>query len=158
MKTLSIRPQFCWSIIHGQKRIENRARKDGRMPAMCNPRGPLLLHASASVGTREQFDEDIRYIAERANGDRSVVDIAVSVMKRGRRLWEPRPELLRGGIVGKCEVTAAIGPKGDVSFLRPGLIDMRWHLPGHWGLILADVEAVPFVACKGKLGLWECEL
>lgn len=35
-------------------------------------------------------------------------------------------------------------------------LDLRWWMGGY-ALILADVEPLPFVACKGRLGLWRPE-
>ncbi|MGB1016082.1 MAG: hypothetical protein ACPG4T_18250, partial [Nannocystaceae bacterium] len=36
-------------MVHAGKCIENRSRKDGRLPDICSHRGPLLLHAAKGM-------------------------------------------------------------------------------------------------------------
>lgn len=50
MKALSLTQPWAHMILHHGKRIENREWKG------CSYRGPILLHASKSVGTRADFD------------------------------------------------------------------------------------------------------
>jgi hypothetical protein len=68
----------------------------------------------------------------------------------------PFKELLRGGIVGKANIVDVIPPNGlDPQSPRMKGVDARWHMPGQFGFILADVKPLPFIACKGSLGLFE---
>ena len=48
MKAISLSRPWPHTILHLGKRIENRKRRDGRMPPHCRHRGPLLLHAAKS--------------------------------------------------------------------------------------------------------------
>ena len=49
-------------------------------------------------------------------------------------------------------------PNGDVyrsNGTRDRDEDLRWHVAGSFGLVLADVRPLPFVPFKGALGLFE---
>jgi len=76
---------------------------------------------------------------------------------------ELRPSLdafVRGGIVARTRTIGLITPDGDPAdletraLLDAGHVDMRWHIRGQFGHVLADVERLPFVQCDGALGLW----
>lgn len=150
MKALSIRQPWAWAIVHAGKRIENRARKDGKMPVVCRHRGPLLIHASAG-STQKEYEEVLTW------------------MKRTIDFWglpvPPLRDLPRGGIVGVCNVVAHIEPRvaawRDPDGTRPftgaelDALDFRWRKPESYGLILADVRPLPFVRWKGQLGLFD---
>jgi hypothetical protein len=162
MKALSGMQPWWHAIIHLNKRIENRVAESSAHRAMRRYRCPLLLHASAGIDSLGCFDSAVEQIRE-VIGDRSFVIFRSSLEVRfGRRKsWAPGDRMLRGGIVGKCRVAGLITPDGApfdleaaaaIQRLKP---DMRWHIPGQWGHILEEVEELPFVACKGALGLWE---
>ena len=90
--------------------------------------GPLLIHASKGM-TRKEFDECCRFCESRG--------LAVPT----------RADLQFGGIVGKVEVVGYT-MKPDVS---------PWFM-GPIGWLVKNPVALPFVACNGRLGLWEHEL
>ena len=77
-----------------------------------------------------------------------------------------------GGIVGRCRIIGHIEQDQTFDFQMAKVtlghwaggtgqhpapeeigLDLRWWMGGY-GLILDAVEAVPFVACRGHLGLW----
>lgn len=85
-------------------------------------------------------------------------------MRAEGRIVVPRlADLVRGGIVGVCNVVAHVEPTGAVRGLpdheggAPGVgpLDFRWYKRGSYGLVLADVRALPFVPFPGALGLFE---
>lgn len=146
MKALSIRQPWAWAILHAGKRIENRSRADGRMPTMCLYRGPLLIHASAGM-TVADFVAARDFMLDR---------------KLLRMPLPGRQDFVRG-IVGVCNVVAHVEPTGAIrrsdGTLGAPPSDAReflaWHIPGSYGLVLADVRPIPFVPFKGALGLFD---
>lgn len=163
MKALSGLQPWWFAITHLGKRIENRVEQSPAHKQMRTYREPILLHASAGIGNRAAFSdacESVRRIVYQGSWNdfhHQYLDIGAD------GIWSPRSHLPRGGIVGRARVVGLITPHGDpwkfegieaVKKYRP---DMRWHIPGQWGHILADVEPLPFVACKGALGLWNCD-
>jgi hypothetical protein len=155
MKALSIRQPWAWAIVHAGKRIENRQRKDGAMPDICRHRGPLLLHASKGMARLECLE---------AFQDRQDMGVEMD------GIWPGAKALQRGGIVGRCRAVAHLDCTGRFWFnpsssIEANLtwrrgpsrgdseIDMRWWAGGY-ALVLADVEPLPFIECKGALGLW----
>lgn len=169
MKALSIRQPWAYAIVHLGKRIENRSRADGRMPALCRYRGPLLIHASANV-VGASFDEECEAFGATMTGIdfsawRAFRDVYLyAVRADGRHRWRARMALLRGGLIGRCNVVAHVEPTGatredphDPESGAPnvGPLDFRWSVPGSYGIILADVEPLPFIRWKGALGLFD---
>lgn len=147
MKALSLTRPWDWTIVHDGKRIENRSRKDGRMPTICHYRGPLLLHAAKSLDKGVQ-----KWCAQ-----------------RGLRA-PPAQGIATGAIVGRCRVIAHIHPDGGVWHdpkmriavegfpkapidvgLKPE--DMKWWMGGY-AIVLTDVEPTKIVECRGALGCW----
>lgn len=162
MKTLSGLQPWWFAIMHLGKRIENRIDKSSAHRQMKTYREPLLLHASAGIGHLGEFSgacDSIRDVIDELTWAR-FRDEHLEMRKDGA--WTPRRSLPRGGIVGRCRVVGLITPHGDpwkfegIDAVKKYQPDMRWHIPGQWGHILADVQPLPFVACKGALGLWEC--
>jgi hypothetical protein len=171
MKTLSLWQPWLFAVLYLGKRLENRSRKDGKMPMVCHHRGPLLLHASKGFGGLENFQSAVGTIANVAGPasigkmetagwitvDRAGFSYLVPTPSRCR----PGPKLPLGGIVGRCNVVGTMHPdgmqrgRGD-RVADPG--DMRWHFPGSYALILADVEPLPFTPYKGAQGLFEVSL
>lgn len=161
MKALSFLQPWGWAVLHGGKRIDNRIRKDGRMTYVCRHRGQMLIHVSAGKGPR------VHGIDSDGNPTSSTyVDWAAAWM---REQWQlkascpiPPNDVPRGGIIGCCIVVAHVDPDGDV-FSHIGdacpqrwpALDMRWHMTGSYGLVLADVEPLPFIPWRGALGLFE---
>jgi ASCH domain len=161
MKALSIRQPWAWAILRAGKRIENR---EWRAPP--SYRGPLLIHASKGC-TRDEY-EDAAYAIRNI-------------------LTPPRiahfgglADLERGGIVGRCNLVDAVWtlPNGcrvapsrspigmscvlcGVAYQEPARRACSkadpWAVPGSIGLILADVEPLPFLAWKGALGIFDVD-
>lgn len=150
MKCLTIRQPWAWCIFHAGKRIENRSRRDGRMPPMCRHRGELWIHSGT---TRSKRDTN---------------DCAAFMVDRG--LCGRRGNVLPyGAIVGRVRVVGVIQP---VSHFKPWVqlddsrivpdqgafrdaLDLRWWTGGH-GLVLADPEPLPepIPWRKGQQQLW----
>lgn len=157
MKALSIRQPWAWAILHAGKRIENRSRADGRAPDLCRYIGPLLIHASKGCGIEEYADAAM-WMHEQ--------HLATPIEWRLDRQHADTPKLQvlstlhRGGVVGRCNVVGYVGPTGEIyrgdgtRGPLPG-VDMRWHVAGSYGLVLADVRPLPFVPFKGALGFFE---
>lgn len=138
MRCLSGQQPFWWAILHAGKRIENRSRNlAGKY------RGPILLHASLT-----EYKGGAKWIYEH---------IGVYA--------PPFDSLPRGGIVGRARIIDvyepilpdSIDPDDTMcrAFSERYGIDHRWRMPAQHGIVLADVEPLPFFPCKGKLGLWE---
>lgn len=153
IRALSLTRPWPYVILHLGKRIENRSRKDERMPDVCKHRGPLLLHSAKSWAD----------IAD----DLHAAELALSPHDYVLRNKANHPA---GAIVGLCVVTGHIEPwtcsscggsrgewrscgecTGTLDEL--GALDLCWYYGG-WALILDDVQALKPVACKGALGLW----
>jgi hypothetical protein len=164
VKALSGRQPWWYWLLHG-KGIENRWPTSSAHVQMKAYRGPILLHASAGFGPRREFHEacvSIRHVADEltwAAFRDEHLDIVMLV--NGEAQFRPRATILRGGIIGRACVAGLITPEGHpyreegrlaIERLKP---DMRWHAPGQWGHILADVEPLPFVPWKGALGLFD---
>jgi hypothetical protein len=162
---LSIRQPWCWAILHAGKRVENRSRRDDGFPQVCAHRGPLLLHASATMTKREHREAAaamharglVRY-SEDGSGLPVIPFPAQSPgMPGGFHL---------GGIIGTCNVIGHLTPKGwfirrhrdgarveDIDVDNGGWLDLRWW-GGGYALVLDGVRPLPFVACKGARGIW----
>lgn len=172
LKALSIRQPWAHAIVHLGKTIENR---DWRG---CSYRGPILIHASSNIGTGAEFNDNAdaaRLTLFRAGEIATLqafermplLDIDTRRPKLPR--WRPGPEMHLGGIVGRAQVVGTVewAPNVDI-----GDFDWRVHevstqcVPrdltsserawwtGGFALVLADVKPVPFVPCKGALGLF----
>lgn len=151
MKALSFTQPWLYAILHLGKRIENRTGWKG-----CAYRGPILLHAAKSVGTRIEFDETVDQIVdicERwSDADEFVAPFAGERKVGTRMLWTPSNDLPRGGIVGRANVVGVhLNDSGQKDF---ALGQHRWYFGG-FALVLADVEPLPFVPWKGALGLFD---
>jgi hypothetical protein len=127
------------------KGVENRERRDGRIPQPCRHRGPLLLHASAGC-TRRECDAALKQVR-----DAGLLSGAAPALS----------ELPRGGIVGYCQAIGHLRPDGTADTVYGELTadevaesyDLRWWRGGH-GLLLEDAVELPFVACPGTTTTW----
>lgn len=128
MKALSIRQPWAWAILHAGKRIENRS----WATSFC---GPVLIHAARGC-TREEharFLEFYRSLAAREPG----LPHSAAV---------PSPEQLeRGGIVGRATIVNCVAASTSPWFSGP------------FGLVLEDVEPLPFRPMRGALGFFEVD-
>lgn len=132
MRALSLTQPWAWIILNLGKRVENRSRNIG------NYRGPLLLHASKTMRQRdwwEAYDFCAKHFGHVGFADRI-----------------PKPaSLVRGAIVGRCNVIEQIAPNHSTA----GLSDdqRRWYMGAH-AYVLDDVKPTPVVYCSGLLGFW----
>lgn len=153
MKAISLSRPWPWAILHSGKRLENRKRKDGRMPHICRHRGPLLLHAAQSWD-----DSAIPWMREHEllRNRVPLIPLLPSNHPAGRIFarctavghiepwecdtcgdWPPK----RRGQCPDCEGTLT---KDD---------DLSWWMGGY-ALMFVDVEPTPLVRCRGYQGLW----
>lgn len=87
-------------------------------------RGPLLIHAAKVVA--KGYYQDVAAMVDQEFG------IQVPALA----------DIERGGIVGAANLVDCVSA-----------MDSPWFT-GKFGLVLADARPVPFVACKGALGLF----
>jgi hypothetical protein len=144
MKALSGRQPWWWAILHAGKRIENRVWNTSY-------RGPILLHAAKGC-TKSEFIQAVHWMIE------------AGVLPMSKAYEVPTLERMRrGGIVGRARIVDVI-PPGGLDPQNPRLrvggvkIDDRWHMSWQFGFVLADVEPLPFFACAGSLGIFNCEV
>lgn len=122
---LAIRQPEAFLVVNGIKTVENRT---WMAPARIIGQ-PILIHASKLP--RFNFMAAQREIARR--GQSSEV-YALANAGEGTGL---------GGIVGMATVVACVRDS-----LSP------WAKPGAWHWILADARPLPFMSCRGQLGLF----
>lgn len=120
MKALSIREPWATAVVMGWKDIENRSWST-------TYRGPLLIHAAATVLSRAAMDAAEDFVAKRAP-----VFSSASI-----------PPYERGGIIGVVDL---------VDVVRA--CDSPWFV-GPVGWVLRNARPLPFMAMKGRLGLFE---
>ena len=174
MRAISIRQPWAWAILHAGKRIENR---DWRG---CSYRGPVLIHAAKTMVLRD-FDEAVESILDASSlNDDEIAQLAFTRNAETVR-WRPAPGLHIGGIVGRATIVdvydqrnaAGHRMKADVcagcGFRRPTVQELMagaplpfecqepdpWAARGCIGLVLADVEPLPFRPCPGALGFFD---
>lgn len=123
-RALSIRQPWAWAILNAGKRIENRPRR-------FHYRGPICLHASLYQPTPS---DDAQFVMtwNRKN------PVAGELSK----LLDMHPDFARGGIIGTAEIVDLVEES-----------DSPWFF-GPYGLVLANVQPVPFIPVKGALGLF----
>jgi hypothetical protein len=70
--------------------------------------------------------------------------------------WRPAPTLPFGGIVGRARIVDVIvGPSHPARPMASALaLGGPWYAGG-FALVLADVEALPFVPWRGSLGFFD---
>lgn len=176
MKALSLSRPWPWSFMHAGKRIENRSRKDGRMPSMCRHRGPLLLHAAKSwdksmgdwfLERFPEWDADSAILWQRNKHPAGVIFARCTVVAHLEPFmcdycdgcgWVEGGEALRTGC-RQCHGRGVVprlwlwpAEVSDEPELLDGL-DLRWWMGGY-ALVLADIEPTPRLPCRGMLGLW----
>lgn len=149
MKALSLSRPWPQIIMSCGKTIENRSRRDARMPYMCRHRGALLLHAAKSWDAHAS-----EFVARNELASAS----QIKDLNLGDRKAHPA-----GAIVALCQVRGHVDPEGKVHlgprFAAPShtrvldRVEALWWC-GRWGLVLDRVEAVEPVVCSGSLGLW----
>jgi len=121
MRALTIRQPWASLILAGKKTIETRT-------ARTNRRGPVFLHAAATMGK-----------SEREAAIREGLD----------------PDMLpRGAIIGTIEIVDSVpASELDVSAAERSRGDYR---PGRWGWKLSNVRALQKpIPAKGALSFWQ---
>lgn len=125
MKALSIRQPWAWAILHAGKRIENRGWR-------CHYRGPILIHAAKGC-TRDEYEDCLDFIHAVSRQRPFPSGLTLPALA----------DLDRGGIVGRAEIVGCVEDSDDPWFM------------GRFGIVLANVEPLPFRPLKGALGLFE---
>jgi hypothetical protein len=139
MKALSGRQPWWWAILHAGKRIENRVWNT-------RYRGPILLHAAKGC-TADEWEDAFGWML-RTFGPSA--DFVQNMPDRGA--------MQRGGIVGRAHIIDVIHPDGVPPGFWPAgtvTVDMRWHMKGQYGFVLAGVESLPFTPWPGARGLFD---
>lgn len=146
MKALSIRAPWWLAILEWGKRVENRFWK-----APIAYRGPVLIHASA-WWRGDEMEEEIAAAAAIARG----FPVTPEPPPRSRRYLMDH----RGGIVGRARVVDCRWNMGSADPwaipAHPGLAP-PWRTCGAMGIVLDDVETLPFVPLQGSLGLFDVD-
>ncbi len=168
---LSVRQPWAFAIAHLGKDRENRS-----WQYTTKYRGPLLIQASCGC-TRNEYNNAIAFMYSRGilrTGEESAANFA--------KPMAPKFETLQmGGIVARAHLADivdhwedghAFQPNKDKSKVcvncgvglltastRQGLCSKpnRWQMDSQVGLVLKDVEPLPFVAWKGALGLFHVD-
>lgn len=136
MKAISIRQPWAWAILHAGKRIENRS-------WYCRYRGPILIHASKGM-TRDEYGDFRDYYEGFECGRPELADPLHPRFGQSTRVPLPTmDDLPRGGIVGRAVIVDCISESRDPWFFGP------------YGIVLDEVEPLPFRPLKGMLGLFE---
>lgn len=175
MKAISIRQPWAWAILNAGKRVENR---DWRG---CSYRGPVLLHAAKTMVLRD-FDEAVEDILDAAKLDDDAISSLAFTRNIETIRWRPAPGLHLGGIVGRARIVDVydqrnaaghrmkLGVCVGCGYREPsteellagadaGLFDCPhadpWASRGCIGLVLADVEPMPFIPYPGALGFFD---
>jgi hypothetical protein len=129
VKALSIRQPWAWAVLHAGKDVENRDWQP-RNPCL-RFRGEFLIHASLGM-TRAEYENCLAFMHDVSDTHPFPTGLTL-----------PRfEELRRGGIVGKARVVDIVDQHSSPWFFGPK------------GLVLADVQALPFTPLKGALGFF----
>jgi hypothetical protein len=138
LRALSIRQPWAWCILHAGKRVENRTW------ALHNPgrkfRGRFLIHASSGM-TRAEYAVARGFARE-----------AFHKCNDAELVMPDAGTLPRGCIVGVAEVIDCIRFSDHPWFTG------RVHWPQDCGLLLANVQPLAPIDCKGQLGFFKPNL
>ncbi len=165
---------WWWALVMGFKPIENRVFSSSVAMACRRYRGPVLLHASASVGRRmEDFEDACDFVSERVPMDawqafaKACLSTKIARDGQGRKVERtvPSAAMQRGGIIGEAEVMGMLDPDGKPIDTASRVFTERfgadwedvraaWHIPGQCGILVGNPRPLPFIPCKGALGLW----
>jgi len=139
MKVLSGRQPWWWWLLHG-KTIENRKWST-------DYRGVVLLHASSTVD-EEDYDDASIFVAE-------------AFGLSAANLCPPFSSLPFGGLIGWAKLTRVIARghrrRDDPVYdgIEGPMQASFWHMQDRFGFVLEDATALPFLPCKGRLGLFD---
>lgn len=138
MKALSIRQPWAWLILHAGKNIENRS-WNSRYPAyteaclMARDGERFLIHASKGM-TRDEYEDALGTCHMISRTHPFPADLTLPAFA----------DLPRGGIVGSARIARVVRDHTSPWFFGP------------IGLVLTDIEVLPFEQCKGALGFFDC--
>lgn len=136
MKALSIRQPWAWLILHG-KDIENRDWND-RYPGMADARALVasgdrfLIHAGKGM-TKDEYEDALDTAHHISRGHPFPATLMMPAFA----------DLPRGGIVGQARLSAIVTEHTSPWFF------------GRIGLVLKDVEPLPFRPMNGQLGFFD---
>ena len=133
-RALSIRQPWCWAIVNAGKDIENRSRR-------VNYRGSICLHASLYQPKASDYDaclEVIRQIRGDSGTERGMTREQGCIAS----MHNSDEGRARGGIIGMAEIVDCVEYHESPWFEGP------------FGLVLANVQPVPFIELRGMLGLF----
>ena len=160
MKILTLRQPWAWMVVHGGKRIENRAWQpwekvwisrggNGRLDRI--PwRGEFLIHA-ASGCSESEYQNALDFAYGVPPSDRTFAIPNVETLDGPwERFIPPLEKLERGGIIGVAELVDVLPKLPEETELG---WSHSWRFPGQLGWVLANVRALAFVPCKGAQGL-----
>ena len=140
---LSIRQPWCWAIVNAGKRVENRTWAP-------RYRGPVYIHSAKGM-KREEYESFAYWWQHEFPGRRPLQSYPA---------LPPMEGLERGGIVARAEIIDCIRSQYALPLNITRERADRYIVPwwqGPVGIILANVKPVPFVPCKGALGLFEMD-
>lgn len=137
---ISIRQPWAYAIMHLGKRVENRTWST-------RYRGPIYIHAAKGM-KREEYEQFAWWWFHEFTGHRTTHAIP------------SMDSMPRGGIVARADVIDCIRsqhalPHGITREQGDRYIVPWWQ--GPYGIVLAKVEPVPFIPCKGKLSIFEID-
>jgi hypothetical protein len=150
MRALTVRQPWCWSILHGGKRVENRPRRMAY-------RGPLLLHA----GARSRWDPAStsnplvhstwrRWLRTTYGTTWAGLPFDDVTLGRKTTLMPFGAVVALAEVVG-CHHATRCGETPD----GPQLMCSPWAIRDQWHIELQHVRRLPEpVSCDGALGLW----
>lgn len=127
MKAISIKQPWASLVIYGGKDIENRTWRT-------TYRGPVLIHASKRLDQKEIYG----FLC--LKGDRNIV-----IEYWPKEISYRYDEMPLGGIIGVVDIVDCVTES-----------DSKWFV-GPFGFVLANPRPLPFHACRGALGFWNCD-
>ncbi len=136
---LSLRQPWAWAVVHAGKNIENRTWST-------KFRGEFFIHAAKGMNAGE-FEEASYFIGDAKGWHWSTLATRIPGAKA----------LERGGIIGKARLVDVIPQCAPPEFAggKCACGQHPWHIGTQFGFVLADVVALPFEPCVGKLGFFD---
>lgn len=158
MKALTLWPEWCWPIIHLDKRVENRSRR----PPQSAIGRRFAIHAGQNIGGKKRL--------------RIIPAIKQMVLTAQAADWEYKPDTEHTGyhlgifvnpanrierfcphdiILGAIVATALLERVDYMCPTAPEAMLPPWGARDSWHWHLADVQVLynP-VHCRGRQGLW----
>jgi hypothetical protein len=125
---LTIRQPWAWAIVDAGKDIENRM-------WATKYRGLICIHAAKGM-TETEWVDTMDFI-----DDQFPVDRQFAHSRRARAIHSDAAK--RGGIIATAEIVDCVRQSESPWFFGP------------YGFVLANVQPVPFLPCKGALGFFD---